>query len=117
MNNYTEEVGEENFNEVVLQSEKPVPVDFWAQWCGPCRTLAPVVDALAQQYGDKARIVKIDVDKSPMIVERFRIQAVPTLIFFRQGGEKQRMVGAAGREAIVRAIDCQLGDLAREENI
>ena len=92
-------------------------MDFWAQWCGPCRTLAPVVDALAQQYGDKARIMKIDFDKSPAIVERFRIRAVPTLIFFQQGEEKQRMLGAAGREAIGRAIDCQLGDLAPEEKI
>jgi thioredoxin 1 len=116
MNNFIEEVDDENFK-AVLRSEKPVLVDFWAQWCGPCRTLAPVVDALAAEYGDKARIVKIDVDKSPAIVDRFRIQAVPTLIFFKDGEEKERIVGAPNRDAIVRAMDAYLGAVAQEEKI
>lgn len=109
MSNFIEEVAERNFSRAVLESEEPVLVDFWAQWCGPCRTLIPVVEALAEHYAGTARIMKLNVDKNPAFVERYRIQAIPTLILFRHGQEKERMIGAANREAIARTIDSYIG--------
>ncbi len=104
-----ENVNDENFGQVVLESKQPVLVDFWAQWCGPCRSLAPIVDALAEQYAGTARIVKLNVDDNPALVERYRVQAIPTLILFRDGEEKQRMVGASRKEVIAQAIDAHVG--------
>ena len=105
-----ENVNDENFGQVVLDSKQPVLVDFWAQWCGPCRSLAPIVDALAEQYAGTARIVKLNVDDSPAIVERYRVQAIPTLILFRGGEEKRRMVGVSRKEVIAQAIDAHVGE-------
>ena len=104
-----ENVNDENFGQVVLDSKQPVLVDFWAQWCGPCRSLAPIVDALAEQYAGTARIVKLNVDDSPAVVERYRVQAIPTLILFQGGEEKERLVGVSRQEAIASAIDVHVG--------
>ena len=105
-----ENVNDENFGQVVLDSEQPVLVDFWAQWCGPCRSLAPIVDALAEQYAGTARIVKLNVDDSPAVVERYRVQAIPTLILFQGGEEKERLVGVSRKEAIASAIDAHVAE-------
>ncbi len=74
----------ENFDSVI-NSEKPVMVDFWAQWCGPCRMFGPTVDALANEVGDTAVVCKLDVDEAPEIAERYSITAVPTVLFFKKG--------------------------------
>ena len=109
MNEYIEEVNDGSFEQLVLQSNRPVLVDFWAQWCGPCRMLAPIVESLAKQYAGAAQVVKLNVDDNPSAVQRYRIQAIPTLVLFQNGEEKDRMIGVTTKEAIARTIDVHLG--------
>jgi len=109
MSEYIEEVNDGNFEQLVLQSNLPVLVDFWAQWCGPCRMLAPIVESLAKQYAGAAQVVKLNVDDNPSAVQRYRIQAIPTLVLFQNGEEKDRMIGVTTKEAIARTIDVHLG--------
>ena len=80
-------------------------MDFWAEWCGPCRTLAPIVETIAEQYGDAARVVKLNVDDSPAVAQRYGIHGIPTLILFQDGVEKERIVGVASQEKISQRID------------
>ncbi|MBI2209332.1 MAG: thioredoxin [Deltaproteobacteria bacterium] len=89
----------------VHESKTPVLVDFWAPWCGPCRMLAPTVEAIAEQYAGDARVAKLNVDDNPSVVQRYRIQGIPTLILFQGGEEKERIIGVASKEAILRMID------------
>lgn len=105
MNEYVREVNEGDFDQIVLQSKTPVLVDFWAAWCGPCRTLAPIVEAIAEQYGDAVRVFKLNVDGSPAVAQRYGIQEIPTLILFQDGAEEERILGVANREKISRTID------------
>jgi thioredoxin 1 len=109
MSEYIEEVNDGNFEQLVLQSNRPVLVDFWARWCGPCRMLAPIVESLAKQYAGAAQVVKLNVDDNPSAVQRYRIQAIPTLVLFQNGEEKDRMIGVTTKEAIARTIDVHLG--------
>jgi thioredoxin 1 len=98
-------VNEENFAPIVLRSDRPVLVDFWAEWCGPCRGLAPTIEALAERYAGAVRVVKVNVDDEPGMLSRFGIRGIPTLILFKNGAEQERIVGAATAEAIARMID------------
>ncbi|PYK51707.1 MAG: thioredoxin [Verrucomicrobia bacterium] len=91
MSESVREVNERDFDQVVLKSRTPVLVDFWADWCGPCRALAPIVELAAKQYAGAAHIFKLNVDDSPAVVERYGIQAIPTLILFQDGVEKDRV--------------------------
>ena len=109
MSEYVKELNENNFGQVVLQSEKLVLVDFWAEWCGPCRALAPIVEAIAEQYAGAARVVKLNVDDNPSVVQRYRIQAIPTLILFQDREEKDRIIGATDKDAIAHAIEARMG--------
>src|SRR5262245_43247105 len=104
MNEHNKNVNENDFERVVLQSEKPVLVDFWAAWCGPCRTLGPTVEAVADQYAESIRVVKLNVDENPNIAQRYGIRGIPTLILFQQGEEKERIVGVVDQNEISRTI-------------
>lgn len=101
-------VSDSSFEKEVLQSEKLVLVDFWAEWCAPCRMLAPTVEAVGEQFVDSANVVKINVDDNPATAGRYGIKGIPTLILFRAGKEVERIVGATGKEAISRMIEKNL---------
>jgi thioredoxin 1 len=79
------EISDENFEAEILKSDKPVLVDFWAPWCGPCRAIGPIVEELAEVYGDKIKFAKCNVDNSPITPSKYGIKAIPTLIFFKDG--------------------------------
>ena len=99
------EVSDSSFEKDVLGSSKPVLVDFWAEWCAPCRMLAPTVEAVAQQYGETAAVVKLNVDDNPSTAQRYGIKGIPTLILFRDGKEVERVVGATSKDSISKMID------------
>jgi thioredoxin 1 len=103
------EVSDNSFESDVLQSDRPVLVDFWAAWCAPCRMLSPTVDAVAEKYAGSARVVKLNVDDNPTISQRYGIKGIPTLILFKNGKEEERVVGATSKEAISRMIDKHVG--------
>ena len=105
MSEFVKEVSDSSFEKDVLGADKPVLVDFWAEWCAPCRMLAPTVNAVAEQYGDNAGVVKLNVDDNPSTAQRYGIKGIPTLILFREGKEVERVVGATSKESITRMID------------
>ncbi len=98
-------VNDSNFNEIVINSDKPVVVDFWAPWCGPCRMIAPIVDELAAEYEGKAVIAKCDVDSSEEIPVKYGIRNIPTLLFFKGGELKDKIVGSTTKSAIVAKLN------------
>ncbi|MGB8509722.1 MAG: thioredoxin [Pyrinomonadaceae bacterium] len=112
MSEHVKEVGDNNFESDVLKSDKPVLVDFWAQWCAPCRMLAPTVEAVAEKYAENAQVVKLNVDENPAISQRYGIKGIPTLILFKNGKEEERVVGATSKEAISRMIDKHVNSAA-----
>lgn len=109
MGDFVNAVDDKNFEQEVLQSDKPVLVDFWAEWCAPCRALSPTVDAVAQDYQGKAKVVKLNVDDSPQVAQRYGIRGIPTLIVFKGGNESDRVVGMTGKENLARMLDSALG--------
>lgn len=112
MSEQIREVSGDSFEKDVLQSEKVVLVDFWAQWCGPCRMMLPVVEALAAEYGQRATVAKLNVDESPSIAQRYNVRSIPTLILFKDGKEVERVVGTTSKESLARLIDKHGGVLA-----
>jgi thioredoxin 1 len=109
MGDFVNAVDDKNFEREVLQSDQPVLVDFWAEWCAPCRALAPVVDAVAQEYQGKAKVVKLDVDDSTEVAQRYGIRGIPTLIVFKGGSEADRVIGMTSKENIARMLDTAIG--------
>ena len=98
-------VSDSSFEKEVLQSDKPVLVDFWAEWCAPCRMLAPTIDAIAEQFSETAGVVKVNVDDNTATAQRYGIKGIPTLILFNAGKEAERVVGATSKESISRMIE------------
>ena len=101
-------VSSADFDTEVLQSEKPVLVDFWAAWCGPCRRVAPEVDAVASQLGEKVKVVKVDVDAEPDLAGRYNIQSIPALYIFKGGRVVDQILGAVPRQVISEKLEAQI---------
>ncbi len=102
------EITDSNFEEVVLKSDKPVLVDFWAEWCGPCRMVGPVVEELAKEYDGKAVIGKLDVDNNPRVATEFGIMSIPALLFFKDGKVVDKQVGAVPKHVLANKLNAQL---------
>jgi len=98
------EVSDENFQAEVLKSDIPVLVDFWADWCGPCRMIAPSVSAMAEEYEDILRVAKLDVDENPAVPGRYGIVGIPTLMLFKDGEVVARITGALPKDRIVAQV-------------
>lgn len=90
-----------NFTEEVLNADKPVLVDFWASWCGPCRMFAPIIDAVAEEYPDEVKVGKINVDEENELAQQYRVASIPTLIMFKNGEAVKRSVGVISKEDVV----------------
>lgn len=103
------EVTDANFDQVVLQSDVPVMIDFWAAWCGPCRALAPIIDEVAKAYEGKIKVAKMDVDKNSATPQRYGVRGIPTLLVFKGGQVKEQIVGFVPKESIEKALDKNLG--------
>ncbi|MCH5641349.1 MULTISPECIES: thioredoxin [unclassified Gordonia (in: high G+C Gram-positive bacteria)] len=105
-------VNDATFKDTVLGSDKPVLVDFWATWCGPCRMVAPVLEEIARDHGDKLTVAKLDVDESPATARDFQIMSIPTMILFENGQPTKTIVGAKGKAALLRELDTVVGTSA-----
>ena len=99
------EISDATFDQDVLQSDVPVLVDFWAPWCGPCRAIAPVIEELSSEYGDKLKVAKCNVDDNPKTPSRYGIRAIPTLIIFKGGNVSEQITGAVAKSQIASAIE------------
>ncbi len=105
MTTIVQEIDDSSFDAEVLQSEKPVLVDFWAPWCGPCRAIAPLVEELASSYGDKVKFIKCNVDDNPATPVKYGIKSIPTLIFFKEGKVFDKIIGMVAKSKLEEMID------------
>jgi len=102
------EVTDGNFEEVVLKSDKPVIVDFWAEWCGPCRMVSPVMEEISKEFSGKAVVAKCDVDSNPQVTSKFGIRNIPTVLFFKNGKVADKQVGAVPKSNFVSKLNALL---------
>ena len=100
------------FNDDVIKSEKPVLLDFWAEWCGPCKMIAPILDELADEYRDRLKIAKLNIDENPQTPPKFGIRGIPTLILFKNGTVEAQKVGALSKAQLSAFLENNLGDNA-----
>ncbi len=102
------EVNDGNFDEIVIKTDKPVVVDFWAEWCSPCRMIAPIIEELSKEYSGKAVVVKCDVDNSPQVAAKFAIRNIPTVLFFKDGKIADKQVGVVPKNNFVKKLNALL---------
>jgi|ERR1043165_1973820 thioredoxin 1 len=101
----TIEINETNFESEVVRSTRPILVDFWAEWCGPCKMLAPALDEIAQEQAGHVKVAKVNVDNNPALAQRFGIQSIPTLLYFAEGEVKDRTVGLVSKRTILSRLE------------
>ena len=99
-----QDVTEQDFNEVVLASDVPVVVDFWAEWCGPCRLVHPELEKLAVEYSEKIKVVKLNIDENPSIAAKYGVMSIPTIAMFADGDIKSQVIGARPKDDIVMGL-------------
>jgi len=102
------EVNDSNFDEIVLKSDKPVLVDFWAEWCGPCRMIAPYIEEISREFEGKAVVVKCDVDNNPGIATKYSIRNIPSVLFFKNGQVADKQVGAVPKSNYLTKLNALL---------
>jgi thioredoxin 1 len=102
------EITDANFEEIVLKSDKPVVIDFWAEWCGPCRMVGPIISEIADEYTNKALVGKVDVDSNPAVAAKYGIRNIPTVLFFKNGEIKDKQVGASPKSTFVNKLEALL---------
>jgi thioredoxin 1 len=102
------EVTSKNFEEIVTKSDKPVVLDFWAEWCSPCRIISPIMEELSKEYEKEVKIVKCDVDKNSELCEKFHIRSIPAVFFLKQGKIFDSKVGAGNKQSFVKKIELLL---------
>ncbi len=101
-------VTDDTFEDEVIQSDNPVVVDFWAEWCGPCKAIAPVVDELAEEYDGRVKFAKVDVDSNPSTPQKFGIRGIPALLIFKDGDKVGQLIGAAPKAKLVQSIEAAM---------
>jgi thioredoxin 1 len=101
-------ISNDNFEKEVINSDLPVLVDFWADWCGPCRIVAPVLEDISNQYADKFKVAKVDVDENPELASDYGIRSIPTMILFKDGKQAGNIIGALPKEAIINFVNEKL---------
>ena len=102
------DVSDESFEPEVLNTSEPVLIDYWAEWCGPCKMIAPIIDELAEEYGDKIKIAKFNIDENPETPPKYGIRGIPTLMLFKNGNVEATKVGAVSKSQLAAFIDSNL---------
>ena len=102
------ELTDANFEEIIAKADKPVVVDFWAEWCGPCRIVGPIINEIAEEFNDRAIVGKLDVDNNPEVSARYGIRNIPTVLFFKNGKVADKQVGAVPKSHFVSKLEALL---------